>query len=173
MTTIAADGWHLCQILRPLIKHEAIVAFGQEHGRLLLNDRYVVCTTIHLFLESNRSLDYICEMNPELYNRLTDRTADFCCAGNSLASIIHHLFSVHLEKGFQVANRDAIDLQAQAEREAYRHLDDNLAAFIVCYMPPYYTEMMPTAKEFAEHRSVHLRSQLGHDPRLLPNRLMP
>uniref|UniRef100_A0A915IKU0 Uncharacterized protein n=1 Tax=Romanomermis culicivorax TaxID=13658 RepID=A0A915IKU0_ROMCU len=50
-----------------------------------------------------------------------------------------------------IANRDAIDLRAQAEREAYRHLDDNLAAFIICYMPPYYTEMMPAAKELAEH----------------------
>uniref|UniRef100_A0A915I927 3'-5' exonuclease domain-containing protein n=1 Tax=Romanomermis culicivorax TaxID=13658 RepID=A0A915I927_ROMCU len=27
--------------------------------------------------------------------------ADFCHAGNSLAAIIHHLFGVHLEKGFQ------------------------------------------------------------------------
>uniref|UniRef100_A0A915LAW1 3'-5' exonuclease domain-containing protein n=1 Tax=Romanomermis culicivorax TaxID=13658 RepID=A0A915LAW1_ROMCU len=40
-------------------------------------------------------------MNPELYKRLTDRTTDFCRARNSLAAIIHHLFSVHLEKGFQ------------------------------------------------------------------------
>uniref|UniRef100_A0A915L753 Uncharacterized protein n=1 Tax=Romanomermis culicivorax TaxID=13658 RepID=A0A915L753_ROMCU len=67
-----------------------------------------------------------------------------------------------------IANRDAINLRAQAEREAYRHLDDNLAAFIVCYMPPYYTEMTPAAKELEEHRSVHLRCQLRRDPRLLP-----
>uniref|UniRef100_A0A915I4H9 Uncharacterized protein n=1 Tax=Romanomermis culicivorax TaxID=13658 RepID=A0A915I4H9_ROMCU len=70
-----------------------------------------------------------------------------------------------------IANREAIDLRAQAEREAYRHLDDNLAAFIVCYMPPYYTKMTPAAKEFAEHRSVHLRSQLRRDPRLLPEQI--
>uniref|UniRef100_A0A915I1S5 Uncharacterized protein n=1 Tax=Romanomermis culicivorax TaxID=13658 RepID=A0A915I1S5_ROMCU len=66
-----------------------------------------------------------------------------------------------------VANQDAIDLRAQAEREAYRHLDDNLAAFIVCYMPPYYNEMSSAPKELAEHRSIHLRCQLRHDPRLL------
>uniref|UniRef100_A0A915KZ23 Uncharacterized protein n=1 Tax=Romanomermis culicivorax TaxID=13658 RepID=A0A915KZ23_ROMCU len=29
-----------------------------------------------------------------------------------------------------IANRKAIDLWAQAEQEAYRHLDDNMAAFI-------------------------------------------
>uniref|UniRef100_A0A915JMP6 Uncharacterized protein n=1 Tax=Romanomermis culicivorax TaxID=13658 RepID=A0A915JMP6_ROMCU len=38
-------------------------------------------------------------------------------------------------------------------------------------MPPYYTKMMPAAKEFAEHRSVHLRSQLPRDPRLLPEQI--
>uniref|UniRef100_A0A915K3T3 Uncharacterized protein n=1 Tax=Romanomermis culicivorax TaxID=13658 RepID=A0A915K3T3_ROMCU len=70
-----------------------------------------------------------------------------------------------------IANREAIDLRAQAEREAYRHLDDNLAAFIICYMPPYHTEMPPAAKEFAEHRSVHLRNQLRQDPRLLPEQI--
>uniref|UniRef100_A0A915HQZ2 Uncharacterized protein n=1 Tax=Romanomermis culicivorax TaxID=13658 RepID=A0A915HQZ2_ROMCU len=69
------------------------------------------------------------------------------------------------------ANREAIDLRAQAEREAYRHLDNNLAAFIVCYMPPYHTEMPPAAKEFAELRSVHLRNQLRRDPRLLPEQI--
>uniref|UniRef100_A0A915K9M2 Uncharacterized protein n=1 Tax=Romanomermis culicivorax TaxID=13658 RepID=A0A915K9M2_ROMCU len=66
-----------------------------------------------------------------------------------------------------VTNREAIDLRAQAEREAYRHLDDNLAAFIVCFMPPYHSEMPPTAREFAELRSVHLRNQRRRDPRLL------
>uniref|UniRef100_A0A915KCN4 Uncharacterized protein n=1 Tax=Romanomermis culicivorax TaxID=13658 RepID=A0A915KCN4_ROMCU len=35
--TIAADRWRICQILPPLIKHEAIVTFGQELGRLPLN----------------------------------------------------------------------------------------------------------------------------------------
>uniref|UniRef100_A0A915JLE0 Uncharacterized protein n=1 Tax=Romanomermis culicivorax TaxID=13658 RepID=A0A915JLE0_ROMCU len=38
-------------------------------------------------------------------------------------------------------------------------------------MPPYYTEMPPAAKEFAEHRSVHLRNQLRQDPRLLPEQI--
>uniref|UniRef100_A0A915HZ44 Exonuclease domain-containing protein n=1 Tax=Romanomermis culicivorax TaxID=13658 RepID=A0A915HZ44_ROMCU len=33
-------------------------------------------------------------------------------------------------------NREAIDSRAQAKREANRHLDDNLAAFIICFMPP-------------------------------------
>uniref|UniRef100_A0A915KHQ2 Uncharacterized protein n=1 Tax=Romanomermis culicivorax TaxID=13658 RepID=A0A915KHQ2_ROMCU len=56
---------------------------------------------IHLFLKSNRSLDYVREMNPDLYKCLTQRTTDFYHAGNSLAAIIHHLFGVHLEKGFQ------------------------------------------------------------------------
>uniref|UniRef100_A0A915KXY6 Uncharacterized protein n=1 Tax=Romanomermis culicivorax TaxID=13658 RepID=A0A915KXY6_ROMCU len=53
-----------------------------------------------------------------------------------------------------VTNREAIDLRAQAEREAYRHLNDNLAAFIVCFMPPYHTEMPPAAREFAELRTM-------------------
>uniref|UniRef100_A0A915IHP8 Uncharacterized protein n=1 Tax=Romanomermis culicivorax TaxID=13658 RepID=A0A915IHP8_ROMCU len=70
-----------------------------------------------------------------------------------------------------IANRKAIDLRAQAEREAYRHLDDNLATFIICYMLPYYTEMPPAAKQFAKHCSVHLRNQLRRDPRLLPEQI--
>uniref|UniRef100_A0A915IP68 Uncharacterized protein n=1 Tax=Romanomermis culicivorax TaxID=13658 RepID=A0A915IP68_ROMCU len=57
--------------------------------------------TIHLFLKSNHSLDYIREMNPDLYKRLTDKTADLCHTRNSLAVTIHHLFGIHLEKGFQ------------------------------------------------------------------------
>uniref|UniRef100_A0A915HT68 Uncharacterized protein n=1 Tax=Romanomermis culicivorax TaxID=13658 RepID=A0A915HT68_ROMCU len=59
-----------------------------------------------------------------------------------------------------VNNREGIHSRAQAEREAYHHLDNNLAAFIVCFMPPYHSEMPPTAREFAELRSVHLRNQL-------------
>uniref|UniRef100_A0A915K2M0 Uncharacterized protein n=1 Tax=Romanomermis culicivorax TaxID=13658 RepID=A0A915K2M0_ROMCU len=59
-----------------------------------------------------------------------------------------------------IANHEAIDIRAQAEQEANHHLDDNLVDFIVCYMPPSYTEMMPTAKELVEHRSIHLGSQL-------------
>uniref|UniRef100_A0A915I8S2 Uncharacterized protein n=1 Tax=Romanomermis culicivorax TaxID=13658 RepID=A0A915I8S2_ROMCU len=70
-----------------------------------------------------------------------------------------------------VTNRDAIDLRARAEREAYRHLDNNLAAFIVCYMPPYYNQMTPAAKKLVEHQSVHLRCQLRWDPRLLPEQV--
>uniref|UniRef100_A0A915K7D5 Uncharacterized protein n=1 Tax=Romanomermis culicivorax TaxID=13658 RepID=A0A915K7D5_ROMCU len=70
-----------------------------------------------------------------------------------------------------VANPEAIDLRAQAGREAYPHLDNNLAAFIVCYMPPYYNKMSPAAKELAEHQSVHLQCQLQRDPRLLPKQV--
>uniref|UniRef100_A0A915KNH9 Uncharacterized protein n=1 Tax=Romanomermis culicivorax TaxID=13658 RepID=A0A915KNH9_ROMCU len=234
--TIAADHWRICQISPPLIKHEAIIAFGQELGRLPLNGQYVVCTTveesqtmcdflandtripgiygldaefmndhmswnhwdkneagplanlakkkldialhgqqyakrpfaiiiqvcranghtvifdllemgvvpisliellkgahgiirfaascdltamtnvdirftdvkiradtnqIHLFLKSNRSMDYVREMKPDLYKHVINRTFNFCHAGNSSAAIVHHLFGVHLEKGFQ------------------------------------------------------------------------
>uniref|UniRef100_A0A915KC15 Uncharacterized protein n=1 Tax=Romanomermis culicivorax TaxID=13658 RepID=A0A915KC15_ROMCU len=53
---IAADRWRLCQISPPLIKHEAIVTFGQELGRLLLNGRYAVCTTIE---ESQLMCDFL------------------------------------------------------------------------------------------------------------------
>uniref|UniRef100_A0A915K5V9 Uncharacterized protein n=1 Tax=Romanomermis culicivorax TaxID=13658 RepID=A0A915K5V9_ROMCU len=56
---------------------------------------------IHLFLKSNRSIDHVRKMKPDLYKSLIDRTADFCQARNSLVAIIHHLFGVHLEKGFQ------------------------------------------------------------------------
>uniref|UniRef100_A0A915L8L0 Uncharacterized protein n=1 Tax=Romanomermis culicivorax TaxID=13658 RepID=A0A915L8L0_ROMCU len=38
-------------------------------------------------------------------------------------------------------------------------------------MPPYHTEMPPATKEFAEHRSVHLRNQLRRDPPLLPEQI--
>uniref|UniRef100_A0A915I873 Uncharacterized protein n=1 Tax=Romanomermis culicivorax TaxID=13658 RepID=A0A915I873_ROMCU len=62
-TTIAADRWPLCQISPPLIKQEAIVAFGQELvafgqelGRLPLNSRYVVCTTVE---ESQIMCDFL------------------------------------------------------------------------------------------------------------------
>uniref|UniRef100_A0A915IHY9 3'-5' exonuclease domain-containing protein n=1 Tax=Romanomermis culicivorax TaxID=13658 RepID=A0A915IHY9_ROMCU len=40
-------------------------------------------------------------MNPELYKRLVERTADFYRTGNSLAAIVQHPFGVHLNKGFQ------------------------------------------------------------------------
>uniref|UniRef100_A0A915JS46 Uncharacterized protein n=1 Tax=Romanomermis culicivorax TaxID=13658 RepID=A0A915JS46_ROMCU len=70
-----------------------------------------------------------------------------------------------------VNNREAIDSRAQAEREAYRHLDDNLATFIICFMPPYHSEMSPAAREFAELCSVHLRNQLRRDPWLLPEQI--
>uniref|UniRef100_A0A915IV62 Uncharacterized protein n=1 Tax=Romanomermis culicivorax TaxID=13658 RepID=A0A915IV62_ROMCU len=56
---------------------------------------------IQRFLKSNRSLDYIRDMNPELYKRLVERTADFYRTGNSLAAVVQHLFGVHLNKGFQ------------------------------------------------------------------------
>uniref|UniRef100_A0A915JEI4 Uncharacterized protein n=1 Tax=Romanomermis culicivorax TaxID=13658 RepID=A0A915JEI4_ROMCU len=146
---------------------------------------------IQRFLKSNRSLDYVCDMNPDLYKRLVEGTADFYCTGNSLAAIeIKTLTSreriMTLKRATKreplslaildfppprIANGEAIDLRAQAEREAYRHLDDNLAAFIVCFMPPYHTEMPPAAREFAELRSVHLRNQLPQDPRLLPEQI--
>uniref|UniRef100_A0A915HSF3 3'-5' exonuclease domain-containing protein n=1 Tax=Romanomermis culicivorax TaxID=13658 RepID=A0A915HSF3_ROMCU len=56
---------------------------------------------IHLFLKSNRSMDYVHEMKTDLYKHLIDRTFHFCHTGNSLAAIVYHLFGIHLEKGFQ------------------------------------------------------------------------
>uniref|UniRef100_A0A915J7G1 3'-5' exonuclease domain-containing protein n=1 Tax=Romanomermis culicivorax TaxID=13658 RepID=A0A915J7G1_ROMCU len=53
---IAADHWRICQISPPLIKHEAIVTFGQELGRLPLNGRYIVCTTVE---ESQMMCDFL------------------------------------------------------------------------------------------------------------------
>uniref|UniRef100_A0A915KF82 3'-5' exonuclease domain-containing protein n=1 Tax=Romanomermis culicivorax TaxID=13658 RepID=A0A915KF82_ROMCU len=56
---------------------------------------------IQRFLKSNRSLDYVRDMNPELYKRLVERTPNFYHTGNSLAAIVQRLFGVHLDKGFQ------------------------------------------------------------------------
>uniref|UniRef100_A0A915HZ01 3'-5' exonuclease domain-containing protein n=1 Tax=Romanomermis culicivorax TaxID=13658 RepID=A0A915HZ01_ROMCU len=56
---------------------------------------------IQRFLKSNRSIDYVRERNPDLYQRLVEGTADFYRAGNSLAAVAQHFFGVHLNKGFQ------------------------------------------------------------------------
>uniref|UniRef100_A0A915ID11 Uncharacterized protein n=1 Tax=Romanomermis culicivorax TaxID=13658 RepID=A0A915ID11_ROMCU len=42
---------------------------------------------------------------------------------------------------------------------------ESTAAYIIYYMPPYYTEMMPTfKKKVAEYRRIYLRVQLRRDP---------
>uniref|UniRef100_A0A915IEF3 3'-5' exonuclease domain-containing protein n=1 Tax=Romanomermis culicivorax TaxID=13658 RepID=A0A915IEF3_ROMCU len=56
---------------------------------------------IQQFLKSNCSLDYVHDMNPELYKRLVEGTTDFYRTGNSLAAIVQLFFGIHLNKGFQ------------------------------------------------------------------------
>uniref|UniRef100_A0A915HSQ2 Uncharacterized protein n=1 Tax=Romanomermis culicivorax TaxID=13658 RepID=A0A915HSQ2_ROMCU len=80
---------------------------------------------IQWFLKSNRSLHYIRDMNPELYKRLVERTADFYRTGNSLAAIVQHLFGVHLNKGFQ----EYAALDAIAHFEVYYSLNEFYTLF--------------------------------------------